>query len=357
MRRLVKIVAVNGALVFAVLVAAELIFGSWIWGPAYSVLNIPRNTVRHFDVSQLYRRDGPITYTRDRHGLRGAYPVPDAIDILVMGGSTTDEIYISDGETWVDQLRQAFAEAGQPLVIVNAAIDGQSTVGHLRAIDLWFPNIPGLRARYVLIYVGINDMAVNETAVTQYDEMKSPEPLRRFRHYLMNNSVSYNRFRQLRGAFAAERMRFVHGARDTARMAWQPVTFFVDDAALARALEPRLEAFAGRLRALAGKIKGEMKAEPVFVSQERGDHKLVDGKLWVRAEKGAAAPSDEAYRTLAHFNRTTLRVCADLKLVCVDLAGGIAYEDGDFYDAIHTTPAGSRRIGRFLHQRLRSAVH
>lgn len=356
MRHVVKIIIVNGAIVVAVLVAAELIFGGWLWGLDYSVLNIPRNTVRHFDVSQLYPRDRPITYTRDRHGLRGAYPSPEAIDILVMGGSTANEIYVSDGETWVDQLRLAFAEAGRPLVIVNAAIDGQSTVGHLRAIDLWFPNIPGLRTRYVLVYVGINDMAVNEKVVTQYDEMKSPEPLRRFRHYLMNNSVFYNRFRQLRGAFVAQRMHLVHGARDTMHMTWQPVSDFVDDATLAYTLEPRLEAYARRLRALAGKIKGEMKAEPVFVTQKRGDYKFVDGRLWVRTEKGAAAPSDESYRSLAHFNRTTLRVCAELKLVCVDLAGGITFEDGDFYDQLHTTPAGSHRIGRFLHRRLELAI-
>jgi len=356
MRRLGKIVAVNGALVFGVLVAAELIFGSWIWGPAYSVLNIPRNTVRHFDVSQLYARDGPVIYTRDRHGLRGPYPRPDAIDILVMGGSTTDEINVSDGETWVDQLRQAFAEAGRPLVIVNAAIDGQSILGHLRAIDLWFPNIPSLRTRYVLVYVGINDTAMDDPGRAQYDAMASPDPLRRLRGYLMNNSVFYNRFRQLRGGFAAKRMRLVHGARRTMQMEWQPVTNFVDDSALVRAIEPELEAYAGRLRALARKIRGEMIAEPVFVTQKRSDYKFGGGRLWTHTEKGAAPPSDGIFRMLTHFNRATLRVCAELELLCVDLAGDIAFEDGDFYDAIHTTPAGSRRIGRFLHQRLERAI-
>jgi hypothetical protein len=76
----------------------------------------------------------------------------------------------------------------------------------------------------------------------------------------------------------------------------------------------------------------------------------------VRTAKGAAPPSDRLFRTLAHFNRVTLRVCAELELVCVDVAGGIAFEDGDHYDAIHTTPTGSRRIGRFLHARLQSAI-
>ncbi len=356
MRRALKIAAVNGALIVAALVAAELVFGSWIWGPDYSVLNIPRNTVRQFDVSQLYPSSGPVVYTRDEYGLRGPYPDPGKIDVLVMGGSTTNEIYVSDGLTWVDQLRLAFAKAGHPLVIVNAAVDGQSSLGHIRAIDLWFPNIPGLKARYVLVYVGINDLAVDTADMSQYDEMTSPELSRRFRYYLMNNSVLYNRFRQIRGQFAAERMRIIHGAMKTAGTEWRPAVPVVDPTALQKRLQPRLAAYAARLRTLAGKIRTQMKAEPIFVTQKRGDFKLDGSRLMARVEKGGKARTDEAYAELRAFDRTTLAVCREIEMFCVDLASELTFEDGDFYDQVHTTPAGSRRIGWFLHGRLKERL-
>lgn len=352
MRKLLRIAAVNVALVVAVLAAAELIFGNWIAGPEYSVLNIPRNTIRYFDVSDLYPGYGPALYTRDKNGLRGPYPDPGKIDVLVMGGSTTNELYVSDGLTWVDQLRVAFAEAGRPLVVVNAAVDGQSSLGHIRAIDLWFPNIPGLRTRYVLVYVGINDVAVTAGEMSAYDEMKSPDPVRRFRHYLMNNSVFYNRFRQIRGLFAARRMRLVHGALKTATTEWRPARPVADAAALEKEIEPRLRAYAARLKVLAGKIRTEMKAEPIFITQKRGDYKVEDGRLMVRVAAGGRSRSDETYRVLAAFNRTTLRVCRELGLFCIDLAGELEFRDGDFYDQVHTTPAGSRRVGRFVYERL-----
>jgi lysophospholipase L1-like esterase len=356
MRPALKTVAVNGALILALLVATELVFGSWIRGPAYSVLNIPRNTIRHFDVSRLYPGHGPAVYSRDEHGLRGAYSDPGKIDILVMGGSTADEIYVSDELTWVEQLRKAFAAAGQPLVIVNAAIDGQSSIGHIRAIDIWFPNIPGLRTRYVLFYIGINDIAVNPKSISQFDAMKSPEPLRRVRYYLMNNSIFYNKFRQVRGMFTAWRMQYLHGVLQSEKTEWRPATTGPGEEDLAKTLEPRLTAYAARLQTLVRKVRTDLRAEPIFVTQKRGDYRIADGRLLVRVDKGAATPSDEAHRTLRAFNQVTLAVAAEMKAPAIDLARGLAFEEGDFYDHIHTTPAGSRRIGRFIYEEIKDRV-
>ena len=51
---------------------------------------------------------------------------------------------------------------------------------------------------------------------------------------------------------------------------------------------------------------------------------------------------------LGLFNQVTLATCATQKLRCIDLAGTIRFETGDFYDPLHTTPAGSKRIADFL---------
>ncbi|NQU61435.1 MAG: SGNH/GDSL hydrolase family protein [Rhodospirillales bacterium] len=356
MKKSLKIIAVNGGFIFTGLVVAELIFGSWIFGPDYSVLNIPRNTTRHFDVSEVYPSDGLVTYTRDEHGLRGKYGKPADIDVLVMGGSTTNEPYVSDGETWVDWLSKGFADAGTPLTIVNAAVDGQSTVGHIRAIDLWFPNIPGLKPRYVLFYVGINDRAVTEDKISRYDEMKSPDPVRRFRYYFLNNSVLYNRFRQIRGMFVAQRTRLIHGAYKTANLIWRPAILITDKKT--EMVPPgRLKAYENRLRVLARKIKEDMRAEPIFITQRSGIYKIENGQILARSSKEAEAPSTGSYLRLMEYNRATLSVCRELGLTCVDLASEITFEDGDFYDHIHTSPTGSKRIGEFLYPKLKDVLN
>ena len=41
---------------------------------------------------------------------------------------------------------------GKDVYVVNAGVDGQSTVGHIKNFDWWFPNIPDLKVKYFLFY-------------------------------------------------------------------------------------------------------------------------------------------------------------------------------------------------------------
>lgn len=50
------------------------------------------------------------------------------------------------------------------------------------------------------------------------------------------------------------------------------------------------------------------------------------------------------------FNDMTLAVCAELALRRIDLAGELDFGPQDFYDGVHTMPAGSRKIAQILAQ-------
>ena len=52
-KKTLSVFLINFLLTLLVVLLAELIFGNWIFGPKYSVLNIPRNENRHFDVSNV----------------------------------------------------------------------------------------------------------------------------------------------------------------------------------------------------------------------------------------------------------------------------------------------------------------
>ena len=56
------------------------------------------------------------------------------------------------------------------------------------------------------------------------------------------------------------------------------------------------------------------------------------------------------------FNETTLAVCRDLAVLCLDLARELDFDREDFYDHIHTTPSGSRKIGDYLYDRLKTVL-
>lgn len=348
MKNIFKVIGINVVVLVAGLVIAELLFGNWLFGPDYREMNIPRNTVRVFDVENLYPGGGKVTYTRDEHGLRGHYESVGEIDILTLGGSTTNQLYVDDAETWQAELARRFAAAGEKTSVVNAAVDGQSTRGHIAVFERWFPLIKGLKARFVLVYAGINDVAVE--GHEKYDDMRSPDPSRRLAEAIKNKSVLYHVYKTAKGMLAAYDAHVVHG--DTRRdglewTKWQPAdTRFAPP----EAYMDRLAAYEARLRRLTQKIRN-FGARAIYVTQPSADARIGDGWIWLpNGETRAAA--EGYFRQLDAYNRVTMRVCNDLGAICIDLARELAFEDGDFYDRVHNTGQGATKVGRYLFDKL-----
>ncbi|MCZ7600785.1 MAG: hypothetical protein M5U09_27820 [Gammaproteobacteria bacterium] len=130
----------------------------------------------------------------------------------------------------------------------------------------------------------------------------------------------------------------------------------------------RVAGFRSRLAALLDRVE-RMGATPIVVTQPRGDSRIVDGKVMGLARtrprtylnvrdpvmgvlRPGTANGVDYYLLLEPFNRASLEICRRAKGVCIDLAGELHFEAGDFYDHAHTTAAGSRRIGAYLFDKL-----
>lgn len=200
-QKLFRVLGFNAIFIVLIVVLAEAVFGTW-FGDSFGALNIPRETIR-FDASDLYDGGGEVVYRRDKYGLRGRYKSPSGIDILTIGGSTTDQRAITEGETWQDVLAAAFKSEGRDISVVNAGIDGQSTVGNLYSFERWFPLNPGLRPGYAMVYVGINDVHVwmEDTA----DRLRAHSRWLRIHHAIKNNSALYRLYRMAKGTLVARK--------------------------------------------------------------------------------------------------------------------------------------------------------
>ena len=169
-----RIILSNLGVLAAGLATLELVFGNWLSLHNINLLNLRKDLTVTFDVADLYEDpDSTIaTYKRDRYGLRGPYEDVSQIDILTIGGSTTDQRCLSEGRTWQDVLAREFEERERKIQIANAGVDGQTTRGNLKNFDLWFPAIPDLRSRFVLLYVGINDFWLKESDTSRFDALE-----------------------------------------------------------------------------------------------------------------------------------------------------------------------------------------
>jgi hypothetical protein len=335
---------------------------AWSYSSSYSArgstpgglnrLNLIRGRTFTYDVSELYEYDPPIIkYTRDKYGLRGTYgDDPSRIDLLTVGGSTTDQHSVTDGLTWQDVLEKQFAAHGTTVVVANAGVDGQSAFGHIRDFDRWFPYIPNLKPKFILYYVGLNDFYI-ESDEYSCDVLVHQTLL----GTMKNNSALWHLFRTIRGAFKATRAQIGHRRIEFAALQWtnKPLQKSYDF------VSPRLDAYAERLRILVNRTR-HFGSQPILVTQPSRQYRVlkdgVQGRADVTGYEGRQINGVDYYYMMKEFNKVMETVCREQHAFFIDLAPESNWEDADFYDFAHMTPRGARKVGIHLFENLRPII-
>ena len=346
-----KIFAINVGVFMVLVIIAEVIFGNWVFGPKFGFLNIPRNAKYYYNVDGLYDNGGrPIIYRRDHLGLRGNYDDLTKIDILTIGGSTTNQLYIDERETWQHHLKTNFSVSGRNVTIVNAGVDGQSTRGHVAIFDRWLAQIKGLKVKYVLAYVGVNDIHVEYAELG--DQMQSNEQLRRIRHFILNNSSLYNLFRTIRGYYRAKSAKLIHGAKPRKIVKWIEVQPFNTRVAYPFEYAQRLKDYKYRLQKLIKRIR-RFGSTPIIVTQHASVYRIRDKKVYFPMN-ASKQEKQWSYQLVRSFNNMSMHVCKSYKAICIDLARDLVFHPDDYYDHVHNTPNGTYKIAQYLYIQLKT---
>lgn len=347
--KLWRVIAVNLAVLLVLALVGELGLGQWIAANPLGRLAVPRNVKVTISAAPLYPGGREFLYRRDAMGFRGPGINPARITILTVGGSTTNQLYLPDEATWQAVLERSLRQTGHDSVAANAGVDGQSTVGMIADLELWFPNVPHLKPHLVLAYLGINDVYISgpaHVAAGAQPAQRQRESLRfsRFTRELEQRSALVGFWTTVAGSIRASRAQLRHHRVDFVGAQWtdQPA----QPRWQAEQLDANLAAYKHRLMRIAGLIE-RMGAVPVFVTQTRGDYRLDNGRLMGITSVDGPNGVDQG-RVLGRFNAATLEVCLDRHVVCLDLATDLRFSDGDFYDYQHNTPQGAEKIGQWL---------
>jgi hypothetical protein len=349
--RALRIVGVNVGILALGVLGLEIAFGHWLSPNRMNRLNIPRQVSRISDASGLYPSpDRLIRYSRDAHGFRGAYDGVDRIDLLTIGGSATDQRYIGDGQTWQDVLARAFRENGRHVSVVNAGVDGQSTYGHIKNFEWWFPFVPNLKVRYFVFYVGLNDL-FKDDGYARDRLVRTSSPLWAL---LEQNSALYQAYRTLNGMYQAGIVaKLGHGRIRFTELGWTSTPYLHDHEAI---LRDRRAAYRERLLTLGQKV-AELGSGLICVTQPsrayRKEGGTVRGVATLGTIGGMTVSGVDYYHMIQVLRRTTLETCGELGGRAIDLANEVDWDDDDFYDFAHNTPRGAEKIGRYLYMKLR----
>ncbi len=355
MLKKLKTILINLSILLIGIVLIELFFGGWFnTNNQLGNLGIMRDVKFEYDVSHLYETDNPtITYSRDTYGLRGisTFNQPSTIDILTVGGSTTDQRYLDDSKTWQEVLEKELAKDKESMLVSNAGVDGQSTYGHLKSCELWFSNIEKLQPKIILFYVGINDF-YRVSSDAKYDAIQQYEN-RGIKNHIKDKSVLYNVYRKLKGMRKAQKFKVGHYKVDFSTIAYTKKEV-LDEELVKLYDEKNLTAFKTRIKKLIAYANG-IQAIPIFITQPTFSYKIRDGEIHGIStinyiEEKYAYNGVGYYKLLTKLN-DAIKEVSEPELV-IDITNDSTWEASDFYDYYHMTEVGAEKLGKKIYQKL-----
>jgi lysophospholipase L1-like esterase len=344
------------ASLLAGLVLFEIVFGNWFhqdkWLPTRQ-LNIIRQQKITYDVQNIQGHDSAtVEYTRDAFGLRGSCRRPEDIGIVTIGGSTTDQRLINDGQTWQDVLqKEAREQLGKSVCVSNAGVDGHSTFGHLKSLQQWFPLIEGLKPKLYVLYIGVNDAGIRLTPRDAFDTF-NPNDTSIPQTSVWDKSATYQIYQLLRSVAASNTTRSIaayagHAKRPPLLTEYTASTHSPGIDAL---IDKNTVLFSRRLNAIIDEIS-KNKGVVVCVSQPHLFTRSVQGQL--RGVENAFDFEGKIYngldyaRSIHHLNQAMQALCTQRQGFFIDMASK-EFSTSDFYDLVHNTPAGAERLGKLL---------
>lgn len=307
--------------------------------------NILRNVQYTYDKSPLYNSDqSSHTYVRNEYGLRDTCNSPSEIEILTIGGSTTDQRFVEFSSTYQTVIEKRLKELNNSFGCVsNAGVDGHSTWGHLFSFEHWFPLIPELKPKIILLYIGVNDAdffkaeAPNpgddyisqggvKAFLASFDLVKALLPIWRL---MRQNNMNVSR---------------AYGSHSASSFTDDDYTINVINQQTDFLSEENAKSFRLRLSLILKEIYA-LDATPLCVTQPHRYVMEKEGVMYgVRDILGDGFSGIDYDYSIRRLNNEIFQLCGDNTL---DLYSQ-EFSRSHFYDGIHTTATGSEQIGEII---------
>ena len=333
MIKFTKILLINFIVFVGVILFLEIILGNKIY-PNKLNCGYLLCSADHSYKNSLYQGNDYIRYKKDKYGFRGLRKKVNQIDILTVGGSTTDERYLETKDTWSEQL-ELLININYPNLnfeVANAGIDGQSTYGHIWNFKNWFPKIQNFKTKYIFFYIGLNEYFSDQKHV--YDQ--GTKYLNFFQKIKLwfkeNNGIIFRTYDIVyRNFFLKDTLNVGHKIR-TVNYRLAKKNFQITDENIID-LNNRLD----KLIMLTKKIN----AIPIFVTQKSLRSKLIDNKIYSIDEFDYMSKEKI-------ISEIIINNCEKNQIFCVDLFNKIKFSNDSLYDLVHASPEGAKTIAKTI---------
>ena len=329
----IKIIFYNLIIFIIFIVIFESIFGYWFSENNFGIymrkerkLNVEREMISQNIKIKHY-------YKRNFYGFRGEEFDPKDVKVIFQGGSTGNEEYMPEELTIVGKLNEFFEKDKKKIEIYNASTNGKSTAGFINDFLYWFTKIPSLQPTHLIFYLGINDVYRDET-LDHYDYKVSISKIDKLKDYIKNNSLIVDRYKKIKNKYFPSKDTIPYGLYNENlydNFKYQSY-LSVKNNTLKSSKEKFVMQYINRLNNL-NLILQDTNIVPIFITQIEYDG-LRNNKLFL-------------------INKETKKFAKKNNYLFIPLDEIAIMEEGDFYDPIHTTPQGSKKIAKLLYPYLK----
>jgi len=303
------------------------------WHPLLQAVPIP-------SLSMTSRKGVRINHSSQ--GTRGRDPKPGELDgrsvVATVGGSTTYDIGVSDGDTWSDRLAAAL---GDRFFVVNHGVPGYTTVEHLMQTAFYQGKF-GKAPRCAIYYVGWNDLrnAHIPNLDSAYADFHLPSQVdsllvRRWNHTDLTFSPLASVL-MLLGSAIGDTIRYEDPRRRN-----QPKSG--DDPALIALFERNVRSISA--------INRQRGVKTVWISQLVNPDRLTGEGFygWVPLVRDR-----DVWPLLQKLNQALAATARSLGDIYIDVPSA-SFKDSDFVDQGHFSPQGAQRFADALAPVVRDA--
>ena len=327
--KIIKILFINILLFFFLIIFLELTLGNKIYKKKLNCEYLLCSANLTYK-NNLYDGKKKINYKKDKYGFRGLRKKINEIDILVVGGSTTDERYLEIEETWTEKLEKKINNNFKNFNfdIVNAGIDGQSTNGHIWNFENWFSEIENFKTKYIFFYIGINEVFSNDLKSLNKFKKNISYSNKVKKWIKENNGVIYKFYNLIYKKFFTNDLLNVGHKFRKANYKLINNSYYINNNDVAE--------FNYRLDELV-KLSNNINAIPIFITQKTLRHKVKNDKIFSIDDKNY-------YLREKLISEIIINNCKKNNIFCIDLFSKIKFSEDSLYDLVHANPKGANII-------------
>ncbi len=315
-----------------------------------------------------------IIRTTNGIGFRGEDPpvdLKDRLSIVFVGGSTTEDYYLSDSKMWTAVAGSGLDRCSRAVWWNNAGLVGHSTYAHAILLD---GNISRLKPKVIVFLIGINDLAkdiiTNDTAyIVKAENSVNSELTPQIASLLEILSGKSELFA------VVENLQRSHRANQAGLVSFHVNFSYVDripvkdrtdvDPEVTRELlemaKPALRNYETRIRGLIERSRA-MGALPVLATQPllwgEGRDPTSGSDLAISTEMlgGRQVSALTLWRALDAYNDVVRKVGRDEGLPVIDLARTLPKDFRYFIDKMHFSVEGAGFVGDVVGRELCSVI-